>query len=188
MYRRLEPWAFPRNGVSAHVVRKTRRVFRHHETAKPSRTTPSAVGGLHAQPRTHGEVLSRSSVDRDGLAHAALIRGEPRARHLGSEQGISHPPRGGQYRVYPASPGRFGPSLLSPMGAASVDGSRVWGRITSARANGPVWTGRTTTIETPTASKRTDTETTVDQSAVVGEASDALPPTTNVVESRAVPR
>ena len=30
-----------------------------------------------------------------GLAHTTSIRGEPRARHLGSEQGISHPPCGG---------------------------------------------------------------------------------------------
>ena len=149
-------------------------------------TTRHLVGGLHAQPPAHGEALSRPAVGRDGLAYTALIRGEPRARHLGSEQGISHPPCGGQHRVYPASTGRFGTSLLSPMGAASVGGSRVQGRITAARASGPVWTTHTTMTHPLKQGKRTDSETQAGQSAVAGGASDALLPTAEAVGFRAV--
>ena len=48
---------------------------------------------------SHGPMVRRLPLLQDGavggLAHTASIRGEPRARHLGSEQGISHPPSGG---------------------------------------------------------------------------------------------
>ena len=93
-----------------------------------------------------------------------------------------------QYRMYPASTGRFGTSLLSPMGAASVNGSRLRGRITAARASGPVWTTHTTMTNTLTDPKRTDLETHAGQRAVVGGASDALPPTPEGVGFRAVQR
>ena len=137
------------------------------------------------------------------LAHTALIAGEPRARHPESEQGISHPPCGGQYRMYPASVGRFGTSLLSSVGAASVGGSRLRGRITAskeiedfltigklrfprARLRSPLWSSQTTSIDGVTGSKRTDFETQAGRSAVVGGASDALPPTPRGVGFRAV--
>jgi len=107
-------------------------------------TTRHLVGGLHAN---RGPMVRRLSLLQHGavsrLAHAALILGEPRARHPESEQGVSHPPWGGQHQMYPASMGRFGTSLLSAVGAATVDGSRVRGRITAARANEAVWTERT---------------------------------------------
>ena len=41
-----------------------------------------------------------------GLAHTTSIRGEPRARHLGSEQGISHPPYGGAVPDVPCLDGQ----------------------------------------------------------------------------------
>ena len=87
--------------------------------------------------------------------------------------------------MYPASTDRFGTSLLSPMGAATVDDSRLRGRITTARASGPVWTTHTTMTHALTDPKRTDSETQAGQSAVAGSASDALPPTTEVVGFRA---
>ena len=152
-------------------------------------TTRHLVGGLHNQPRSHGEALpplQREAIG--GLAHTALIAGESWARHPESEQGISHPPCGGQYRMYPASVGRFGTSLLSSVGAASVGDSRLRGRITAARASGPVWTTHTTMTNTLTDPKRTDLETHAGQRAVVGGASDALSPTPEGVGFRAVQR
>ena len=48
---------------------------------------------------SHGPMVRRLPLLQHGavggLAHTASIRGESRARHLGSEQGISHPPCGG---------------------------------------------------------------------------------------------
>ena len=91
-----------------------------------------------------------------------------------------------QYRMYPALMGRFGTSLLSPMGAASVNGSRLRGRITAARASGPVWTTHTTMTNALTDPKRTDLEPHAGQRAVVGGASDALPPTPEGVGFRTI--
>jgi len=152
-------------------------------------TTRHLGSGLHDQPRSHGEalpLLQHGAIG--GLAHTAFITGESRARHPESEQGISHPPCGGQYRMYPASVGRFGTSLLSSVGAASVGDSRLRGRITAARASGPVWTTHTTMTHALTEPKRTDLETHAGQSAVAGSASDALPPTPGGVGFRAVQR
>jgi len=149
-------------------------------------TTRHLVGGLHAN---RGPMVRRLSLLQHGavsrLAHAALILGEPRARHPESEQGVSHPPWGGQHQMYPASMGRFGTSLLSAVGAATVDGSRVRGRITAARANGPVWTERTTMPHALTGVERTDSKPPAGQSAVVRGESDALPPTAEAVGFRA---
>ena len=139
---------------------------------------------------SHGPMVRRLPLLQHGvvggLAHTALIAGEPRARHPESEQGISHPPRGGQYRVYPASTGRFGSSLLSSVGAASVGGSRLRGRITAARLRSPLWSSQTTSIDGVTGPKRTDSETHPGQSAVAGNGSDALRPTPEGVGFRAV--
>ncbi len=41
-----------------------------------------------------------------GLAHTVLIHGKPRTRHLGSEQGISHPPCGGSVPDVPCLDGQ----------------------------------------------------------------------------------
>ena len=149
-------------------------------------TTRHLVGGLHNQPRSHGEALPPLQHGAiGGLAHTALITGEFRTRHPESEQGISHPPCGGQYRMYPASVGRFGTSLLSSVGAASVGGSRLRGRITAARASGPFWTTHTTMTHPPKQNKRTDSEPHAGQSTVAGGVSDALPPTGKRVDFRA---
>ena len=138
---------------------------------------------------SHGPMVRRLPLLHHGavggLAYTALIAGEPRGRHLGSEQGISHPPCGGQHRMYPASTGRFGTSLLSPMGAASVNGSRVRGRTTAARANGPVWTERTTMRQSLKHHKCTDPKPTNGQRAVAESASNALSPTPAAVGFRA---
>ena len=143
-----------------------------------------AVGGLaHTVLGTRSVPMCSKIVLRFSNA---LIAGEPRGRHLGSEQGISHPPCGGQHRMYPASTGRFGTSLLSSVGAASVDGSRLRGRITAARASGPVWTTHTTMTNALTDTKRTDLETHAGQRVVVGGTSDALLPTAEAVGFRAV--
>ena len=150
-------------------------------------TTRHLVGGLHDQPRSHGKalpLLQHGAIG--GVAHTALITGESRARHPESEQGISHPPCGGQYRVSPASTRRFGTSLLSSVGAATVDDSRLRGRITAARASGPVWTTHTTMTHALTHSKRTDTKPPAGHSAVVTSASDALAPTRERVGFRAI--
>ena len=150
-------------------------------------TTRHLVGGLHDQPRSHGEALPPLHHGAiEGLAHTALITGESRARHPESEQGISHPPCGGQYRMYPTSVGRFGTSLLSSVGAAAVGDSRLRGRITAARASRPVWTTRTPMTHPPKHSKRTDSETQAGHSAVVTSASDALAPTRERVGFRAI--
>ena len=143
-----------------------------------------AVGGLaHTVLGTRSVPMCSKIVLRFSNA---LIAGEPRGRHLGSEQGISHPPCGGQYRLSPASTGRFGTSLLSPMGAASVTDSRVRGRITAARASGPVWTTHTPMTHALTHSKRTDSKPPAGHSAVARSASDALPPTRERVGFRAI--
>ena len=49
-------------------------------------------------------LLHRGAVG--GLAHTCSIAGEPRARHLGSEQGISHPPCGGAVPDVPCLDGQ----------------------------------------------------------------------------------
>ena len=140
---------------------------------------------------SHGPMVRRLPLLQHGvvggLAHTSLIAGGPRVRHPESEQGISHPPCGGQYRMYPASVDRFGTSLLSSVGAASVGGSRLRGRITAARPRSPLWSPRTTPIDGVTGSKRTDFETQAGRSAVVDGASDALPHAPSGVGFRAVP-
>ena len=142
-----------------------------------------AIGGLaHTVPRTRSVLMCSKIVERFSNA---LIVGEPRARHPESEQGISHPPCGGQYRMYPPSSGRFGASFLSSVGAASVDGSRLRGRITAARASGPFWTTHTTMIHPPKQNKRTDSEPHAGHSAVASSESDAPPPTGKWVGFRA---
>ena len=139
---------------------------------------------------SHGSMVRRLPLLQhgavEGLAHTALIRGEPRARHLGSEQGISHPPSGSQYQMYPASAGKFGTSLLSPMGAVSVSGSRVRGRITAARASGPVLTAHTTVTLPLKRPKRIASKPPSAHSAVAPSASDALPPTREQLGFRAI--
>jgi hypothetical protein len=150
-------------------------------------TTRHLVGGLHDHPRSHGEALPPLHHGAmGGLAHTALITGESRRRHPESEQGISHPPCGGQYRMYPASVGRFGTSLLSSVGAAAVGDSRLRGRITAARASGPVWTTHTTMTHALTHSKRTDSKPPAGHSAVGTSASDALSPTRSRVGESAI--
>ncbi len=84
----------------------------------------------------HGPMVRRLPLLRHGavggLAHATSIRGEPRARHLGSEQGISHPPDGGsapdvpclggQVRNVPPVTDRSGISQRLPRSGPGYDG------------------------------------------------------------------
>ena len=159
------------------------------------------VGGLaHTVLRARSALMCSKIVERFSNA---LTAGEPRARHPESEQGISHPPCGGQYRMYPALVDRFGTSLLSSVGVASVGGSRLRGRITAskeiedfltigklrfprARLRSPLWSSQITSIDGVTGSKRTDFETQAGRSAVVGGASDALLPTPRGVGFRTI--
>ena len=59
---------------------------------------------------SHGPMVRRLPLLQHGavggLAHTTSIRGEPRARHLGSEQGISHPPCGGAVPDVPCPDGQ----------------------------------------------------------------------------------
>ena len=59
---------------------------------------------------SHGPMVRRLPLLQHGavggLAHTTSIRGEPRARHLGSEQGISHPPCGGAVPDVPCLDGQ----------------------------------------------------------------------------------
>ena len=63
-----------------------------------------AVGGLaHTVLRTRGVLMCSKIVPRFSNAS---IHGEPRARHLGSEQGISHPPCSGAVPDVPCPDGQ----------------------------------------------------------------------------------
>ena len=59
---------------------------------------------------SHGPMVRRLPLLQHGvvggLAHTTSIGGEPWARHLGSEQGISHPPSGGAVPGVPCLDGQ----------------------------------------------------------------------------------
>ena len=70
-----------------------------------------------------------------GLTHTSLITGEPRARHLGSEQGISHPPSGGAVPDVPCLDGQV--RTVPPV----TDGSGIRRRLPRS---GPGYCGPST--------------------------------------------
>ena len=78
-------------------------------------------------------LLHRGAVG--GLAHTTSIRGEPRARHLGSEQGISHPPSGGAVPDVPCLDGQV--RTVPPV----TDGSGIRRRLPRS---GPGYCGPST--------------------------------------------
>ena len=88
---------------------------------------------------SHGPMMRRLPLLQHGavggLAHTSLIAGEPRARHLGSEQGISHPPCSGAVPDVPCLDGQV--RTVPPV----TDGSGSRRRLP---ASGPGYDGPST--------------------------------------------
>jgi len=169
MYPRLKSWAFPRRGF------------------RP--TTRHLAGGLHAQ-RSAGancsvpsSVLSPGFIRRgvgvwrrtfaaarcrgDRLAHTALILG-------GLERGR-----------FAGGYSRLGATAASAPSFDTSPGRSARGRITAAPAPAPFWLRCSTMTDARLRPKRIAWKPMPGQSAVAGSASDALPPTTEVVGFRA---
>ena len=119
---------------------------------------PITPGRGLSRPRVqaYGEALSHPS-GFDGPSHTTLIQRDLPSRH----RHVMWRERRGVIR------------------------SAAWGLPTEARANGPVWTERTTMKHAPTTLGRTDSKPPAGQSAVARSASDALPPTPEEVGFRA---
>jgi hypothetical protein len=142
---------FPRGGFHPRFVHCPGRVARRQFAgAGLFCAVPGTPGRDLCRPRvrSHGEALSRPSRC-DGPSHTALIQRDLPARH--------------RHRTWRERCG--------------VIRSAVRGLPTEARANGPVWTERTTMRQKRTRLERIASKPSPGYTAVARCASDALPPT-----------
>ena len=183
MARTGVPWVFARPGRRERVMSPTSQLVGVPPVGfRP--TTRHLTCGSYNQVRSHSgtlPVLRHGAIRR--TAQAAVIRDGPRTRQLGSEQRSSHPTLPVQHRVYLASLGMLGLSLLSPPGAASAVVSRVRGSSATARVREPVSTADTTMTDLPTHTHtyRIISKPSPNQSAGVHSTPDVLSPSRDAV-------